>query len=58
MDKKTAIKVIKIKADHSLPLDDQQKFIETVEIELRALHEGNIARYRLSTSEYVEWHKV
>lgn len=34
------------------------RFIETVEIELRSLHEGNIARYRLHPSEYEFWQKV
>lgn len=58
MDKKTAIKDIKAKAEKSLPIEDQKKFIETVEIELRGLHEGNIARYRLRPSEYDEWHKT
>ncbi len=42
----------------SVPSEDQSKFIETVEIELRGLHEGNIARYRLHPSEYESWSKV
>jgi len=35
--------------------EDRSKFIETVEIELLSLHEGNIARYRLRPSEFADW---
>ena len=35
--------------------EDRLKFIETVEIELLSLHEGNIARYRLRPSEFADW---
>ncbi len=58
LNKKEAIVVIKMKAREVLPASDQQKFIETVESELRALHEGNIARYKLSPSEYLAWHAI
>lgn len=58
LNKKDAIKSIKMTAINSVPLDDQPRFIETVEIELRSLHEGNIARYRLRPSEYEFWQKV
>jgi hypothetical protein len=44
-------------AINSVPPDDQSRFIETVEIELRSLYEGNIARYRLRLSEYEFWQK-
>lgn len=57
-NKKDAIKSIKMTAISSVPPDDQPRFIETVEIELRSLHEGNIARYRLRLSEYEFWQKV
>lgn len=58
LNKKNAIKSIKMTAINSVPPDDQPRFIETVEIELRSLHEGNIARYRLRLSEYEFWQKV
>lgn len=41
-----------------LPVEDRPRFIETVEVELRSLHEGNIARYRLRPSEYQAWMEV
>ena len=47
-----------MEADRSIPINDQPKFIETIEIELRALHEGNIARYRLQPAEYTDWRKT
>lgn len=56
MNKKLAVETIKTTFKF-LPLEDQAKFLEKVEIELRGLHEGNIARYRLRPSEYDEWQK-
>lgn len=58
MNKKAAVEAIKIKSAQSLPVKDRPKFIEKVEIELRGLHEGNIARYRLRPSEYDQWSKT
>lgn len=58
MNRKDAIKSIKMIAISSVPPENQSRFIETVEIELRSLHEGNIARYRLRPSEYELWQKV
>ncbi|NGX54557.1 MAG: hypothetical protein KR126chlam2_00170 [Chlamydiae bacterium] len=58
MDKKEAINAIKTKASQSIILEDQPRFIEVVELELRGLHEGNIARYRLRPSEYEAWNEV
>jgi hypothetical protein len=58
LNKKEAVAVIKMKATQVLPANDQEKFIEIVESELRALHEGNIARYKLSQSEYLVWYAI
>lgn len=58
MDKKTAVAAIKKKAADISPKEEPQRFIETVEIELRSLHEGNIARYRLTQAEYLAWNAV
>ena len=38
-----------------IPREDRAKFIETVEVELQSLHEGNIARYRLRPGEFTQW---
>lgn len=37
---------------------DRVRFIETVETELLALHEGNIAPYKVLPSEFTAWRKV
>ena len=58
LNKKMAITAIKQKAQQSVPTEDRDRFIEAVEIELRGLHEGNIARYRLRPSEFEAWHKT
>lgn len=46
---------IRQQAAADIPEEDRGKFIETVEIELLSLHEGNIARYRLRPSELKRW---
>lgn len=38
-----------------VPEDDRSRFVELVLGELRHLHEGNIARYRLRLNEFREW---
>ena len=44
--------VIKQKAGQVPSHVEKERFIQSVEAELRGLHEGNIARYRLRPSEY------
>ena len=41
-------------AEH-IPEDDQQRFINLVHAELKGLHEGNIARFRLRPAEFAVW---
>lgn len=57
LNKESATRVIRSKAQESIPVDDQLKFIEVVETELISLHRGNIARYGLHPAEFDEWHK-
>jgi hypothetical protein len=38
-----------------IPEDDRQQFISLVQAELRGLHEGNIARFRLRPAEFKVW---
>jgi Fic family protein len=56
-NKEGALQVIRTSA-LSLPFEEQSKFIETVERELQALHEGNMARYHILPSEYENWKKT
>ncbi len=41
-----------------LPETDRAKFMEVVETELLALHEGNFARYLVTPSEFGKWKEV
>jgi hypothetical protein len=54
-DKKSATAFIRQHAMEAVPPEDRARFIEVVESELMALHEGNIARYRLRPAEYKVW---
>ena len=56
MDKKTAIRVIQMKANQINSREEKERFIQTVEAELRGLHEGNIARYHIRPREYEPWY--
>lgn len=38
-----------------IPEYDRQRFIDLVHAELRGLHEGNIARFRLRPAEFQQW---
>jgi hypothetical protein len=41
-----------------IPQEEQEQFLEVVETELLALHEGNFARYRIRPSEFDAWQEV
>jgi hypothetical protein len=56
LTKKAAIEAIKQKGAQIQSIEDRGRFIQSVEVELRGLHEGNIARYRLRPSEFDAWH--
>jgi hypothetical protein len=58
MDKKAAEAIIIARAREGVKVEEQIRFIEVVETEIRGLHEGNIARYRLRPSEYESWRKM
>ena len=57
LDKKEAADWIREKATSTMSPEDRERFITVVETEMTALHEGNIARYRLRPSEFSEWKK-
>jgi hypothetical protein len=57
MDQKAAADAIAVKA-LALPKADQARFIEMVETELLALHEGNFARYRIRPSTFAAWQQA
>jgi len=57
LNKEQAVSSIRQKADQFIPEQDRSRFIEAVERELLALHEGNVARYKLREGEYEKWQK-
>lgn len=57
LNKTQAIATILQYAEKHVSADDKLLFIEAVEKDIMALHEGNIARHRLSLSEYEKWVK-
>ncbi len=56
-NQKEAAKLVATEAQ-ALPASERARFIEVVETELLALHEGNFARYRIRPSEFSAWQKV
>jgi fido (protein-threonine AMPylation protein) len=55
LDRTAAVRLIRRYAMQNVPERDRDRFAEIVETELMALHEGNIARYRLRPSEFSAW---
>jgi Fic/DOC family len=45
-------------ARDQVPVADQPHFVEVVATEIDALHEGNIARYRIRPSEFHRWREA
>jgi hypothetical protein len=45
-------------AESEIPASDRKQFIQTIEIELGCLHEGNIARFRLRPGEFAKWKEL
>ncbi len=45
-------------ASSLVPVEDRTRFVELARDELKGLHEGNIARYRLRLSEFRDWEAI
>ena len=58
MSKPEAVAYIKGFTSRHIQAPDRERFIEVVENQLLSLHEGNIARYRLRSSEFVSWRET
>lgn len=54
---KNMLEYIRISAE-DVPAEDRKEFIEAVEGEILALHQGNFARYRVSPSEFNRWQNM
>ena len=58
MDKKTTSAWLRRRVPPTLPPADGARRIDVVETEVVSLHEGNIARFRLSPPEFEAWKKI
>lgn len=38
-----------------IPAGDREQFLTTIRVELRCLHDGNIARFRIRPGEFTNW---
>ncbi len=57
MDKLKGSQYIAKLPKENVPLEDRNRFIEIVEIEVSSLHEGNFARFKIRPSEFFEWQR-
>ena len=55
MDKAAAAAHVRKRAEQALPEADRPRFAEIVETELLGLHEGNMAKARLSPPQFEAW---
>ena len=55
MDKKSTTAWLRRRASETLPSADRARLVDVVETEVMSLHEGNIARFRLSLPEFEAW---
>lgn len=55
MDRGTAMAFVTREAERQVAEADRHRFVEVARAELGALHEGNIARYRIRPSEFHQW---
>ena len=58
MDKKTTSAWVRRRVPPALPPANGARLIDVVETEVVSLHEGNIARFRLSPPEFEAWKKI
>jgi len=56
LTKETATRFLQQWAAKEVPVSDRLSFVGVVETELSSLHEGNIARYRISVMDFQRWH--
>lgn len=58
MDKRTTTAYLRRRASETLPPADGARLVDVVETEVMSLHEGNIARFRLSPGEFEAWKEI
>jgi hypothetical protein len=55
LDQRAATEATKRFITKHIPTSDQSQFAEVTKAEVLALHEGNIARYRIRPAEFARW---
>ncbi len=55
---KFALSYIEQCARKQIPAHDQARFISVIDVELASLHEGNIARYRITLEDFRAWKRA
>ena len=55
MDRNAAVAYIRRRATEAFPEEERSRFIELAETDLMNLHDGNLARARLSPAQYLAW---
>ena len=58
MDKRFTTTHLRGRASQTLPPAAGARLVDVVETEVMSLHEGNIARFRLSPIEFDTWRKL
>ena len=58
MDRETAVAFLRRRAQDTIPPAERARFMEVVETEIMSLHEGNIARFRLTPREFDAWKRA
>lgn len=55
LNRDSVLQAIEKEAKNAVLPQDERRFVQLVEKELAALHEGNIARYQIEPSSYAKW---
>ena len=58
MDRETAVAFFRRRARDAMPPAERARFMEVVETEIMGLHEGNVARFRLTPREFDVWKRT
>ena len=58
MDREAAVAFFRRRALDAMPPAGRARFVEVVETEIMSLHEGNIARFRLTPREFDAWKRA
>ena len=58
MDKRSTTAYLRRRASETLPPAPGTRLVDVVETEVMSLHEGNIARFRLSPPQFEAWRKI